>query len=428
MIREFVILGGGSAYTPGLLQALIHHGSTLGLSRVRLYDTHAEHLELVGRLGQAMARSAGASFTVETADSLASALRGADAVLNSTRPGGFAARRIDETLPLALDIPGQETVGPGGFFFALRSVPEALRVADTLQAVAPEALFLNYTNPSNIVTQALVNRGGVRVLGLCDQSDEDLHALAQALGQPGASIDYRCNGLNHATWYSELRFGGQALAPHQLGALEAPADLDPEHRLRFELSQAMARETPGYWPNSYLPYYRAPAQFVSLARAQGPRTDAIVARLPSYYAHFREEAAKDCPVLRHHRGSAGFGDLAVMVIQALQADAGTPLVLNAENQGTTALFAPNTVVEAHGRLSVGGWARLPAPDLPPGELGLLQQLERYQHLAAAAACGADEVAMVDALAANPLVGGAARASALWALARAQYGDLLPVLA
>jgi 6-phospho-beta-glucosidase len=145
MIKEFVILGGGSAYTPGLLQALIQQGSALGLNRVRLYDTHAEHLELVGRLGQAMARSASAGFRIETAHSLASALQGADAVLNSTRPGGFQARRIDETLPLDLDIPGQETVGPGGFFFALRSVPEALRVAATLAEVAPEALLLNYT-------------------------------------------------------------------------------------------------------------------------------------------------------------------------------------------------------------------------------------------------------------------------------------------
>ena len=184
-MKEFVILGGGSAYTPGLLQALIHQGDSLGLTRVRLYDTDAEHLELVGRLGQAMARSAGVHFTVETADTLEAAVRGADAVLNSTRPGGFAARRIDETLPLSLGIPGQETVGPGGFFFALRSVPEALRVADTLEKVAPQALLLNYTNPSNIVTQALVNRGGVRVLGLCDQSDEDLHDLAHALGVAG---------------------------------------------------------------------------------------------------------------------------------------------------------------------------------------------------------------------------------------------------
>lgn len=427
MIKEFVILGGGSAYTPGLLQALIQQGSALGLERVRLYDTHAEHLALVGRLGQAMARSAGASFKVETADSLASAMTGADAVLNSTRPGGFEARRIDETLPLALSIPGQETVGPGGFFFALRSVPEALRVADTMAAVAPGALLLNYTNPSNIVTQALVDRGGVRVLGLCDQSDEDLHDLAQALGRPGERISFRCNGLNHATWYSELCFGSEPVKGLSR-ELEAPPGLNHEHRLRFELSQVMARQTHGYWPNSYLPYYIAPERFVSLSLAQGPRSDAIIAQLPGYYAHFREEAAKERPHLRHHRGTAGFGDLAVTVIQALKEQPGTPLVLNAENQGCTALFAPNTVMEAQGKLSTDGWERMPAPDVPADQLDLLHRLESYQHLAAEAARSGESAAIVRALAANPLVGSQAKASALWQLACQQYGALLPSLA
>lgn len=426
MIKEFVILGGGSAYTPGLLQALIQQGSALGLNRVRLYDTHAEHLELVGRLGQAMARSASAGFRIETAHSLASALQGADAVLNSTRPGGFEARRIDETLPLNLDIPGQETVGPGGFFFALRSVPEALRVAATLAEVAPEALLLNYTNPSNIVTQALVDAGYERVLGLCDQSEEDVHDLAAALGHTDAPISFVCNGLNHATWYSDLRFGAHVFDGFAAD-LQAPPGLNAEHRLRFELSRDMALATPGYWPNSYLPYYTAPARFVALARAQGPRSDAITARLPSYYAHFREEADKVQPQLRHHRGTTGFGDLAVLVIQALKGEAGTPLVLNVPNCGSTPQFGSNTVVETRGRLGAHGWERRQAPAVPTQHLALLQRLESYQHLAAEAARSGQATAIVRALAANPLVGGQARAQALWDLARVQYGKLLPML-
>lgn len=426
MIREFVILGGGSAYTPGLLQALIQQGRALGLTRVRLYDTHSEHLELVGRLGQAMARSAGASFRVETASNLRSALQGADAVLNSTRPGGFEARRIDETLPLALDIPGQETVGPGGFFFALRSVPEALRVASTMAEVAPDALLLNYTNPSNIVTQALSERTGVRVLGLCDQSEEDLHDLAAALGRAGEPVSFRCNGLNHATWYSDLQFG-QHLLDGFPADLPAPPGLNEEHRLRFELSRAMALETPGYWPNSYLPYYRAPERFVALSRAHGVRADAITARLPSYYAHFREEADKEKPELRHHRGTAGFGDMAVQVIRALQGEEGASLVLNAPNLGSTALFSADTVVETRGRLSARGWERVEAPAVPPAHLALLQQLESYQHLAAEAACSGATTDILRALAANPLVASRSRAQALWDLACTQYGSLLPSL-
>jgi 6-phospho-beta-glucosidase len=427
-VKEFVILGGASAYAPGLLQALIAQGNELGLKRVRLYDTHAENLELVGRLGQAMAKSAGASFNVETCSTLALALTGADVVLNSTRPGGFEARRIDETLPLELDIPGQETVGPGGFFFALRSVPEALRVAQTLASVAPDALLLNYTNPSNIVTQALTDRGNVRLLGLCDQSDEDLESLAHALGREGEKISFACNGLNHATWYSDLQIDGEALPLPLTRHLATPEGMNREHQLRFELSQKMALDTPGYWPNSYLPYYTAPDQFVRLAREQGPRSDTIVAKLPSYYAHFREEAAKETPHLQHHRGTAGFGDLAVKVIEALKTTAGKALVLNVANRGTTDLFAENTVMEAHGQLSANGWQRQAAPAIPKARLALLKQLESYQHLAALAARSGQTNDILAALEANPLVASQSKAQALWKLAQTQYGALLPQLA
>jgi 6-phospho-beta-glucosidase len=293
-MQTLTILGGGSAYTPGLLQALIAHAAELPLKTVRLYDTDASHLAIVARLTGAMAQHAGA-FKVEVADTLESAIQGADLVLNSTRPGGLAARRIDETLPLEFDIPGQETVGPGGFFFALRSVPQALRVAATMQALAPQAMLLNYTNPSNIVTQALVDHGVVNVIGLCDQSDEDLQAICHALGRQ-SRYAFRCNGLNHATWYSDITVDG---APWREipELLTAPADYDEEHKLRFEFSLAMARENTGYWPNSYLPYYLFPQAFVAQARRVGSRSDVVAASLDRYYAHFEIEGKSATPHL-----------------------------------------------------------------------------------------------------------------------------------
>jgi 6-phospho-beta-glucosidase len=225
-----------------------------------------------------------------------------------------------------------------------------------------------------------------------------------------------------------LRIGGEALLLPLQRHLVTPEGMNREHQLRFELSQKMALETPGYWPNSYLPYYTAPDQFVSLAREQGPRSDTIVAKLPSYYAHFREEAVKEAPHLQHHRGTAGFGDLAVMVIEALKTAAGKTLVLNVPNRGTTDLFAQDTVMEAQGQLSVNGWQRQPAPSIPPNRLALLKQLETYQHLAALAGRTGQTNDIIDALEANPLVGSQAKAQALWKLAQAQYGALLPQLA
>ena len=429
------VLGGGSAYTPGLLQALIAHAAELPLKTVRLYDIDAKRLAIVARLAAGMARNAGA-FQVVAVDTLDAAVQGADLILNSTRPGGLQARRIDETLPLEFDIPGQETVGPGGFFYALRSVPEALHLADVVQRLAPQATILNYTNPSNIVTQALLDRGGVNVIGMCDQSDEDLQALAHALGLP-AQYAFRCNGLNHATWYSDLSIDGAPL-PDLAQNLAPPQEYDEEHQLRFGYSLAMARTHPGYWPNSYLPYYLHPAAFVEQARRVGPRSDAVAQSLPAYYAHFEEQGRRAKPELRLYRGSAGFGDLAVTVIRALASSTPHELVLNLPNCGATTAFADDTVIETRVRVSRAGIERMPAPALPASFASLAAQLERYQRLtakaaasgnAAKAAAGGTAADLVAALAANPLLGGdAALAARMLARARASYGALLPVAA
>jgi 6-phospho-beta-glucosidase len=419
------VLGGGSAYTPGLLQALIAHARELPLTTVRLYDTDPDRLAIVAQLTAAMARQAGA-FTVEATPSLEAAIRGTDLILNSTRPGGLAARRIDETLPLEFGIPGQETVGPGGFFFAQRSVPEALRVAQIVDKLAPQATWLNYTNPSNIVTQALADRGGINVIGMCDQSDEDLQALCHALGRP-ARYAFRSNGLNHATWYSDILVDGAPLAELP-ASLVAPDDYDEEHKLRFDYSLQLARSNPGYWPNSYLPYYLFPDAFVAQARRVGPRSDVVAASLDAYYAHFEEQGRRTQPELRHFRGSAGFGDMAVTVIRALASDTPPALVLNLPNNGSSPAFAIDTVIETRVLVSRDGIERMDAPPLPVSFQQLAAQLEQYQRLTAQATAGNTDAALVAALAANPLVAQASLATQMLERARDCYGTPVPVRA
>ncbi|MBN1770506.1 MAG: hypothetical protein JXB32_04525 [Deltaproteobacteria bacterium] len=422
-MRKLALLGGGSAYAPGLLQALVDRGAELALTEVRLYDLAPGRLEVVARLGAKLARAAGAPFDVHAVETLEAAVDGVDAVLNSTRPGGFAGRRLDETLPLEFDIPGQETVGPGGLLYALRSVPEALRVARAMQRQAPSAVLLNYTNPTNIVTQALVDAGFADVLGLCDQSDEDLQALGVALGRPGVPWTFACAGLNHATWYSDVAFGGE---PFRGLPADAPAEpppwFDEEHRLRFAVARRMAARCPGWWPNSYLAYYEAPAELVACARRGGPRTDAIVARLDEYYAHFAQEAARERPRLRLYRGSTGFGDLAVRVLTALGSPSPCPVVLNVPNRGAMPAFAEDTVVELPVLLGAAG--RVPrAGGLPPAFKLLAGRLEAYQRAAARAAASGEPDEVLEAMAANPLVPSRETAAALLARARAVVGTV-----
>lgn len=427
MISTLAVLGGGSAYAPGLIASLVKHASRMNLKEVRLYDIDGRHADLIARLGSKMAAVAGVGFTVAAAPSLEDAVKGADLVLNTMRPGGFPCRRIDETLPVDLGIPGQETIGPGGFFFALRSVPEAHKVADAMVAHAPKAILLNYTNPTNIVTQSLSRRGDVEVIGLCDQADGDLAVLAESLGRGGARATFSSVGLNHASWYADVAIGGISLTVNPRD-LPVPTWIDEEHELRFGFSREIAARHPGYWPNSYLAYYTHPQTFVALSRRVGPRTDAITAILPSLYRHFSTEAARDEPNLRRHRGSAGYGDLAVRVLMALGNDNEDPLVLNVVNKGSSTAFDDDTIVEVSVGVSSRGLSRREAPLPPQPQRAFLNRLEAYQLQVVDAIDTATGSAFEQALAANPLVNDTGLARRMIRRARTLYEGRVPLLA
>ncbi len=424
MMKTLTVIGGGSAYTPGLLQALIHHHASLELESIALFDIDVERASLVARLCDKLARNAGAPFRVIAHEKIGEALKGADVVLNSSRPGGFECRRIDETLPLEFGVPGQETVGPGGFFFALRSVPVAIELAKALRTYAPHARLLNYTNPTNIVTQALHDEG-YRVIGLCDQSEEDLHELGAAANFSARPV-FACVGLNHATWYSDVRFGECEL-PRPTD-MTVPSTLHGEYRLRFIRSLELAKKHPGYWPNSYLAYYDVPDRFVSIAKEGGVRTDAIMARMPQYFEHFAVEAAKSVPELKHHRGTEGFGDMAVRVIHSLAADSATSIALNVPNRDTFECFAADTIVEAVCNVSRLGYGAQVAATPPDGEGDLLKRLEAYQRAAAEVAVRGNHQGLAGALAENPLIPSIDVARAMLEQAKRAYGDQIPVFA
>jgi len=425
IIRKFTIIGGGSAYVPGLMMALIRKSRRLHLDEIRLYDTDTRRLGIVTRLCSRLADANKAGFSVKAAEDINEAVNGTDAVLNNARPGGFECRKIDEALPLEFSIPGQETVGPGGFFFALRSVPQALDLARAVKEHAPGAVFLNYTNPTNIVTQALRDQGFSKVIGLCDQSEEDLATLGSALGIDHDHVRFDCSGLNHATWYTGVRFNGHT--PGEIPEdLAPPGDIDDEHKIRFALSRELAGKYPGYWPNSYIPYYIVPKYFTNFFRKNGTRTDAILDHLDDYYEHFKKESEKDIPDLQIYRGSSGFGDLAVRVLSSLSDASPSRLVVNMPNLACTSIFDPETVIECIADISTEGINQHPAP-YPPGDFNdFMEQLESYQRMTAEAAVNGDAGAAAAALALNPLVADRDTAKAMLQRAQQEYGGRIPM--
>src|SRR5262245_17151003 len=165
---KLVYIGGGATRGPGTIASFVRHAAQFAGSQIVLVDVHAENLELVRRVGQRIIESEGADLRLSATTDRRAALDGADAVLTSFRPGGFAARALDERIPLQHGVIGQETQGPGGFFMALRTIDVVKQIVAEIEQVCPSAWLINYTNPINLVSEAVTHHSPIRTISLCE--------------------------------------------------------------------------------------------------------------------------------------------------------------------------------------------------------------------------------------------------------------------
>jgi 6-phospho-beta-glucosidase len=397
---KIAIVGGGSAYAPGLLQAFAAEASAFAGAELALMDVAAPELEVVHRLGRRLLEGTGLRLSATT-DRLR-ALEGADFVLTTFREGGLPARHLDESVPLEFGVIGQETIGPGGFFFAMRTLRVMRAIADELAAWAPAAVVVNYANPTQIVAEAMSRHTSVRCVAICDQTDDDRVHLAAALGVAPADVELESVGLNHATWSTACLVEGEDGVGRIAAAsasLQARAEIAPRVKRQFLLTREFGRV-----PNGYLPYYYDRRATVAEARAAGrTRAQVIAAELPAMYRHFDEQSRADVPRLTHGRGGSVFGDFAVKVLRALATGAPARLTLNVRNDGALPDLDPERIVEVPCEVAGGRATPLPQPRFSRDTVGLLRMLADYQAAAADAIWADDPGAIARALAANPLV-------------------------
>lgn len=402
MAGKIAIIGGGSAYAPGLIHAFIQQASAFPGMELALMDIAPAELDLVHRLACKMAAAAGVDLAITATTDRLEAIDGADYVLTTFRQGGFQARHQDERIPLQYGVIGQETVGPGGFFFAMRTLPVIKALVADMERLAPGAVLVNYTNPTQIVAEAVTHFSSVPCISICDQSRDDVKQIRHALDLPDAHIELESVGLNHATWSTHFTIDGEdgvAVMMRHFDTVLARGDVSPRVKRQFRLAGEYGR-----LPNSYLQYYYYREETVAEAQAApNTRAQLILDSLPSYYAHFEEQLAAATPRLTHVRGGSLFGDMAVDVLRGLVQRDGSIHTLNVPNRTALPDLAPERVVEVPARLERVGATPLVQERLPAAVVGLLQMLAAYQWLAAAAIWRNDRRAMVRTLAANPLI-------------------------
>jgi 6-phospho-beta-glucosidase len=401
---KLCVVGGGSTYTPELVDGLARLRDTLPVEELALVDPDARRLELVGGFSRRLFDRYGHPGVIRTTASLDEGVEGAGAVLLQLRVGGQAARHVDETLPLACGCVGQETTGAGGLAKALRTVPVVLGIAERVAALAPGAWIVDFTNPVGIVTRALLDAGH-RAVGLCNVAIGFQRRFAAALGVAPADVRLGHVGLNHLTWERSVHVGGEDVLPKLLadhaGELAADIGLPPSLLRRL-----------GAVPSYYLRYFYEHDAVVAEQLEAPSRAEEVAAIEEALLEMYADPSLTEKPSLLERRGGAYYSEAAVDLVASLSADRGDVQVVNVRNGDRLPFLPPEAVIEVPARVTAGGAAPLPVPPVEPLYAGLIAHVTAYEELAVEAALkgGADRVS--DALLAHPLIGQASVAEDL----------------
>jgi 6-phospho-beta-glucosidase len=424
---KLVYLGGGSTRAAGTMASLVANGADFEGSQVVLVDLDEERLALIRTLAEKMARARGFDLAVTATTDRRAALVDCDAVLPSFRPGGFAARVLDERIPLDHGLIGQETQGAGGFFMALRAIAVLKEVCAEMEELCPNAWIFNYTNPVNIVAEAVTHHSPVKIVSLCEGPIYFAAEIAASAGLDPERLRVTMVGLNHGCWGVEHDYDGQDPLPLLEAAWERRRDdltLDPRRRRQLRLAVAM-----GAVPADYFEYYYFTDEVLAELRAKPTtRAEDIVGWSPDYWRHYEEQARTDDPRLDPARSRGGIHELelAIDVMDAIFNDKDEVHPVNLPNAGGALPgFPDDLVVEALGRCHRGGIDLLRAKPLPRHVRGLVETLGEYQALAAETAWSGTRDDGVRALTANPLVRQVEAAERVYDALAAAHRDYLP---
>ena len=304
---KLTIIGGGGFRVPQIFQAISAGDARLRVSELWLHDTSQERLDVVGRVLAQLAPGLARPPQVHLTPHLGDALEEADFVFSAIRVGGTAGRITDERTALRLGVLGQETVGPGGLAYALRTVPHAQWLARQIAARAPRAWTINFTNPAGILTEAMRAILGNRVVSICDTPIGLVRRVAGAVGRSPREIEFDYVGLNHLGWLRSLVVDGDDVLPELLACDERLDGVEEARLLGFDWVRAL-----GAIPNEYLFYYdrhrEAVERISGEEHTRGEFLDAQQSRFYTAAAAEPERALELWDAARHERESSYMGE------------------------------------------------------------------------------------------------------------------------
>ncbi|MGA5413895.1 6-phospho-beta-glucosidase [Streptomyces pseudogriseolus] len=394
---KLTVVGGGSTYTPELIDGFARLRDVLPVTELVLTDPATDRLDLIGPLSRRIFDRLGHPGRITTTADLDAAVDGADAVLLQLRVGGQAARLQDETWPLDCGCVGQETTGAGGLAKALRTVPVVLDIADRVRRSNPDAWIIDFTNPVGIVTRALL-QAGHKALGLCNVAIGLQRKFAALLDVTPEEVALDHVGLNHLTWETAVHVGGENVLPRLL--TDHGETIAADLRLPLPLLTTL-----GVVPSYYLRYFYAHDEVVREQRTKPSRAAEVARMEQELLTLYADPALTEKPPLLAKRGGAYYSEAAVDLAAALLRNAGSQhQVVNTRNNGTLPFLPDDAIIEVPARITPKGAEPLPVSRMDPLFSGLVANVTAYENLALEAALHGGRDRVFRALLAHPLIG------------------------
>ncbi len=407
---KVAVIGGGSSYTPELLDGLISRSESLSMAEVALYDIDSARLETVAGFCRRMAEAQESGISITHTPDLTQALQDVSFVIAQIRVGGNAARREDERLGRRHGLIGQETTGVGGFAKALRTVPAMLEIARAMERSCPRALLINFSNPSGIVTEALLKHTAINAIGLCNIPVNFYIDVAKAFSVSREQVQLDYIGLNHLSWVRKIEVTGKDVTQTVLEWSDAPGR--PANLEELDYPKGFVKAL-GMVPMHYLRYYYMTDTMLKKQSEKGKVRAEEVMEIESELMNiYRDPASREKPKMLSRRGGAHYSLAALELIESVHFDRGDIQVLDVRNNGTVPGLSADAAIEVPCRVGASGAAPLTLAPPGPEIKGLMEAVKAYEELTVEAAAKHDYEKAYLALAVHPLGPDADKAEAV----------------
>lgn len=402
---KVAVIGGGSSYTPELIEGFIQRYETFPVSKIVLADIDAgrHKLAIVGGLAQRMVEKSGLPIEIELTLDRRQALDGADFVSTQMRVGLLEARGWDESIPVKYGMLGQETTGAGGMMKALRTIPVLLDICADMEQLCPDAWLLNFTNPAGMVTEAILNHSRIRSIGLCNSPIAAYKWLSRLYGVPENRIYCEFAGLNHLHWISRIEIDGESKLEE---LLDRQGSYSATNVPQLAWNDSLIRSL-GAIPSYYLKYFYLHREMVEegkAAAARGENRAETVKRLEEeLFEIYKQPELAEKPKQLEQRGGAYYSEAAVKLMHSIYNDTGDVQALNVRNGGTLDFLPPEASIEVNCTVTKRGAVPVPVERVPEAAVGLIRAVKTYESLAIEAAVTGSRDKALLALASHPLI-------------------------